>query len=41
MGSPFWGFNTEHKIGFLQRLMINFLATFLEVLPINGKGSNH
>lgn len=40
-GSPFWGFSDGHQIGRARRLIIKFLASFLEELPINGSGSLH
>ena len=38
-GSPFWG-NGE-KISRIQRILIWFLATFFEEMPLNGSGSTH
>mmetsp|Transcript_3729 Transcript_3729/g.6358 ORF Transcript_3729/g.6358 Transcript_3729/m.6358 type:complete len:268 (-) Transcript_3729:111-914(-) len=39
--SPFWGLSATHNIGMVRRLVILFLATFLEEVPINGSGSCH
>jgi len=38
-GSPFWG--AGEKMSRIQRIIIKFLATFLEEMPINGSGSYH
>mmetsp|Transcript_29466 Transcript_29466/g.44681 ORF Transcript_29466/g.44681 Transcript_29466/m.44681 type:complete len:258 (+) Transcript_29466:549-1322(+) len=40
-GSPFWGLSDSHNIDFARRLIIKFLATFVEELPLNGLGSTH
>lgn len=39
LGSPFMGFGAEKNITRFRRLIILFLATFLEELIINGPGS--
>jgi hypothetical protein len=41
VGSPFWGFGDGAKISTARRLIIQFLASYLEELPINGAGSLH
>jgi alpha-beta hydrolase superfamily lysophospholipase len=41
VGSPFWGFGANHKISTARRLIISFLANYLEELPINNAGSLH
>ena len=41
VGSPFWGFGDGHKISTSRKLIVQFLASFLEELPINGPGSTH
>ena len=40
-GSPFWGLSASHNIDYSRRMIIKFLATFLEELPINNAGSTH
>ena len=41
VGSPFWGFGEGANINTSRRLIVQFLASFLEELPLNGAGSTH
>jgi alpha-beta hydrolase superfamily lysophospholipase len=41
VGSPFFGFGDSNTISTSRRLIVQFLASFLEELPINGAGSTH